>query len=224
MKKTPIDQDNFGHQHKVAPKGRKTGEEDFKSRVATFDPPKKDYNPKGMTNNMLGSVFDKPVTVSKPVYQEERPEPATYSIPGRETAATKQSHLGSTCPLTGKSSLAAYNAVPSKPEVIDMTINGLPEHMDARELKRASGAKHVISATVDEDKLKGICLGTGRIQIRLNQGETRDSVALNLVKNGWTVNEFTQDPRKQPNLTGIPKEKRTPASNAKMAKQAFLQS
>ena len=56
--------------------------------------------------------------------------------------------------------------------LIDLTVQGLPEHMDARELKKISGAKHVISATVDEDKLKGTCLGTGRIQIRLNQGET----------------------------------------------------
>lgn len=83
--------------------------------------------------------------------------------------------------------------------------------MDARELKKASGAKHVISSTVDEDNMKGVCLGTGRIKIRLNQGETLDSITLNLVKNGWTVNEYTQDPRKQPNLTGVPKEKKTPA-------------
>jgi len=161
MKKTPLDVDNFGHENKSAPKGRKTDDEDFKSRVSTFDPPKTDYNPSGMKTGMLSSVFDKPVTVSAPVYQEEAP--VTYAIPGRDTAATKQSQLGSTCPITGKSSLAAYGAVQAKPEVVDLTINGLPEHMDARELKKASGAKHVISSTVDEDNMRGICLGTGRI-------------------------------------------------------------
>lgn len=54
------------------------------------------------------------------------------------------------------------------PEVVDMEVSNLPQHFDARELKKASGARHVIKATVDEDNMKGICLGTGRIQIRLN--------------------------------------------------------
>lgn len=69
-----------------------------------------------------------------------------------------------------------------QPLVVDLSVSGLPEHMDARELKKTSGAKHVISTVVDEDRLKGTCLGTGRIQIRLNQGETLDSVTLNFAK------------------------------------------
>lgn len=94
--------------------------------------------------------------------------------------------------------------------------------MDARELKKVSGAKHVISSDVDEDRLKGTCLGTGRIQIRLNQGESLDSVTLNFVKNGWSVQEHTKDNRKCPDLTGIPKEKAKPAMDAKATKQQFL--
>jgi len=52
-----------------------------------------------------------------------------------------------------------------------------------------AGVKHVISATVDEDNMKGTCLGTGKVRVRLNQGETRDQIELNFVKNGIAVRE-----------------------------------
>lgn len=131
--------------------------------------------------------------------------------------------LASNDPLTGKSSLAGYHAVKEAPQVVDLVLSGLPASMDSRELKKISGAKHVISSEVEEDRLKGTCLGTGRIQIRLNQGESLDSVTLNFVKNGWTVEPFTQDNRKCPDLTGIPKEKPKPQMDAKTTKQKFLQ-
>jgi len=77
--------------------------------------------------------------------------------------------LASNDPFSGESSMKHYNAADgSKPEVIDLQLSNLPQHMEAKELKRMSGAKHVISCVVDEDNMKGICLGTGRIQIRLN--------------------------------------------------------
>lgn len=76
--------------------------------------------------------------------------------------------LASNDMITGKSSLQSYDMVKEPPRVIDLAIQGLPAYMDARELKKISGAKHVIQTTVDEDSLKGTCLGTGRIQIRLN--------------------------------------------------------
>lgn len=67
-----------------------------------------------MVNKMLGSVFDKPVSATKPV-QEVKAPVVDYAIPGRETKATKQSMLASHDPLTGKSSLEGYNAVKSDP-------------------------------------------------------------------------------------------------------------
>lgn len=127
--------------------------------------------------------------------------------------------LASNDPLTGKSSLAGYHAVKEAPQVADLVLSGLPASMDSRELKKISGAKHVISSEVEEDRLKGTCLGTGRIQMRLNQGESLDSVTLNFVKNGWTVEPFTKDNRKCPDLTGIPKEKAKPKMDAKTTKQ-----
>ena len=51
-------------------------------------------------------------------------------------------------------------------------MSNLKEDTQADNLKRISGSRHVISAVVDEDNMLGTCKGTGRIQIRLNNGET----------------------------------------------------
>lgn len=56
--------------------------------------------------------------------------------------------------------------------MIDLDIKGLPKSCDEFVMKRVAGVKHVISSTVDTDKLKGTCTGTGRMKIRLNEGET----------------------------------------------------
>ena len=40
---------------------------------------------------------------------------------------------------------------------------------------------------------------------------------------GFQVKEFEQDPRKRPNLTGIPKEQQKDISDSKFEKQSFLQ-
>jgi len=62
MKKTAVDMDNFGHEHKHTAKGRKTTD-DFKARSHAYEPVKKDYDPKAMVTKTLGSVFDKNTTV-----------------------------------------------------------------------------------------------------------------------------------------------------------------
>jgi hypothetical protein len=52
--------------------------------------------------------------------------------------------------------------------VVDLQLANLPGNSDLIGVKKMSGARHVISAALDEDNMKGICTGTGRIQIRLN--------------------------------------------------------
>ena len=89
--------------------------------------------------------------------------------------------LASNDPITGASSLQAYNA--NKPaneiRVIDLELKNLGENVDKIEVKRMSGARHVINVALDEDNMKGTCRGTGRIQIRLNQNENLDDIQLN---------------------------------------------
>lgn len=55
--------------------------------------------------------------------------------------------------VSGKSSLNHYHAVSCAPRVVDLNVYDLPTSMDAIELKKLSGARHVITSTVDEDKM-----------------------------------------------------------------------
>ena len=115
--------------------------------------------------------------------------------------------LASNNPATGETSLKGYDMTETAaPEVIDWVVSGLPPTMEATQLKKLAQVKHVIKATVDEDNFKGTCLGTGRIQIRLNHGETAENVRLNFLRRGFSVEDYVVDPRKRPNLTGPPKE------------------
>lgn len=75
---------------------------------------------------------------------------------------------------TQESSLRYYNEGQKPVEVVDLEVKGLPDNCQANTLKAVSGSKHVISAVVDEDNMKGTCVGTGRIQLRLSNGETID--------------------------------------------------
>lgn len=78
-----------------------------------------------------------------------------------------------------------------------------------------AGVKHVISAAVDEDNMKGICTGTGRIKVRLNPGETVEQVELNFARKGVMVKATSADPRKRPAMTGQPKEFAAEITNTK---------
>ena len=95
-------------------------------------------------------------------------------------------------------------------------------NIDLIGVKKMSGARHVISAALDEDNMKGICTGTGRIKIRLNQDENMDDIELNFARGGVMVNEFNKDSRKKPTMTGPPKEFAKEITNTKNRKQQFL--
>lgn len=76
---------------------------------------------------------------------------------------------------------------PAETKTVDLTLSNLPSTTETRDLKHFAGVKHVISANVDQDNMKGICTGTGKIQIRLNPGETLEQVELNFAKKGIMV-------------------------------------
>ena len=60
----------------------------------------------------------------------------------------------------------------AKGEVLDFDLSGLPESTDEISVKKCAGVKHVISTELVYDNMKGICMGEGRIKLRLNEGET----------------------------------------------------
>lgn len=62
--------------------------------------------------------------------------------------------------------------------VVDLDLKGLPESTQVEDLKKISGAKHVISAVIDQDSIRNICTGTGRVKLRLAANEDVDTVKL----------------------------------------------
>ena len=125
---------------------------------------------------------------------------------------------------TGDSSLHHYQSSQNaNPRVVDLVMSDLPPDCKAEDLKRISQSKHVFDASVEEDNMKGICSGNGRIKIRLSHNENAEQVKLNFLKKGIRVQEFSQDPRKRPVVTGIPKEKQKDITDHHYEKQQFLQ-
>lgn len=120
--------------------------------------------------------------------------------------------------------MAGYNkSENARPDVYELSLSGLGANVNAQDIKKMAGVKHVIAASVVEDNMKGTCVGTGTVKVRLNHGETREQVELNFTKNGVAVREAASDPRKRPNLTGAPKEFAKEVTNTKNQKQGFLQ-
>lgn len=229
MYKKPADvSDNSKHATGPKPKGRKVDDE-FKAGVRGFEPVKSDYtgyDHKDQKQNFLQSQFGSLPQYDRPSQKyDDQPayETTNVNLPGRETKATKQAFLASNDPFTGETTMKHYGvAESSKPSVVDLALYGLPEHFQAMDIKKLSGAKHIISATVEEDNFRGICTGTGRISIRLNQGENGDTVKLNFIKAGFIVRDFENDSRKKPFVTGLPKERAAEIVNHQLHKQKEL--
>ena len=80
-------------------------------------------------------------------------------------------------------------------------MKGLNENVGADDIKRIAGVKHVISATVDEDSIKNVCTGTGRIKLRLNPTEDLDVVKLQFLKAGYGVQEHSDETNKKASFT-----------------------
>ena len=180
------------------------------------------YNPRDRATAVLQGNYQKVYNI--------RPKSAAITssvlqarVAGRDTKATKQTILASNHLETHQTTLNHYKeGENSNPQVVDLVMSHLPPYANAETLKKISGSKHVFEATVDEDNLKGICAGTGRIKIRLNHGETADKVKLNFLRQGIHVQDHESDPRKRPVVTGIPREKSKEVTNHHYEKQLFL--
>jgi hypothetical protein len=80
-------------------------------------------------------------------------------------------------------------------------LSGLNEDVKPADLKKLAGVKHVVSSEVDCDNLKGTCKGTGRIKIRLNDGEDPETIRQRYVKEGILVQDFKNQPQKNSAFT-----------------------
>lgn len=113
ISKKKIDIDNVGHKSKGVAKGKKT-DDVFKAGSKGYEPVKKDYSGYSASNAKqanLGSALDsqfRPASAAVP-QDQNNPPVQSYTIPGRETKATKQAMLASNDPITGRSTLETYN-------------------------------------------------------------------------------------------------------------------
>ena len=78
----------------------------------------------------------------------------------------------------------------------------MPAQCDEAVLKRAAKVRHVIASEVDLDNLKGTCRGSGRIKIRLSDGETEAMIKNNLSRAGYWVSEHAENPKKNTAFSG----------------------
>ena len=112
---------------------------------------------------MLNGRYQQSSEWVAPVQQTANRVPETFQIEGRETKAIKQAMLASNSFATGESTLRHYHEGEKPVEVVDLVVGNLPSDCHANMLKKVSGSKHVINATVEEDNFRGICTGNGRI-------------------------------------------------------------
>jgi len=98
-------------------------------------------------------------------------------------------------------------------EVLDLDLGGLPEHCDEAAIKAAANVRHVIAAEVDTDNLKGTCKGTGRIKIRLSDGETERAVKNSLSRAGFWVAGHAENPKKNTAFSGPAKDDGVPKNS-----------
>lgn len=106
--------------------------------------------------------------------------------------------------------------------MVDLNLSNLPKNADVIGVKKMAGVKHVIGATVAENNMTGVCTGTGKIQIRLNHGETLEQVELNFASKGIMISENKPDHSKRPKMTGVPREHASEVTDHKNHKQKFL--
>lgn len=93
--------------------------------------------------------------------------------------------LNQDCPFTKYTSVK--DAAVANQQVVDLVISGLPSEAQPEDLKKISGAKHVVEATVDQDAIRNVCTGTGKIKVRLGESEDLEQVKLEFLKVGLDV-------------------------------------
>lgn len=143
------------------------------------------YNSKSCKYGNLKSALDThdySAQLSKPAPEvDNRPK---VNIQGKQTKATKVKELASS--ILGNEFLNGYENQ-KKADVLDLKISGLPGNSNIDDLKKAVGAKHIISTTIEVDSIKNTCTGNGRVQIRVQDGEDLDKIKMNLVKKGLSL-------------------------------------
>ena len=77
----------------------------------------------------------------------------------------------------------------------------MPSDTQAGDLRRLAGARHIVDAIVDHDTIKNQCVGSGKIRVRLGEGEDLEQIKGNLYQAGLDVRELQSNASKRPTFT-----------------------
>jgi hypothetical protein len=124
----------------------------------------------------MSSAFDN--SEHKAYVRQQEVEVTTSPVKGKnQSQNAKLEFLSSSINnLQGSDANKYFHQKQNKGEIIDLVLDGLGPNFDEIEVKKIANVKHVISSEVDIDALKGVCKGTGRIKIRLNEGEDKEQI------------------------------------------------
>jgi hypothetical protein len=103
--------------------------------------------------------------------------------------------------LQGVDANKFFHQPQNKGEVVDFVLSGLQSNIDEIEVKKIANVKHVVSTQIDVDNLKGTCVGTGRIKIRLNEGEDPEAIKQRFISKNILVQDFKIQPNKATGFT-----------------------
>lgn len=93
--------------------------------------------------------------------------------------------------------ISKYQQAQAQSTIVDFDLKGLPEATQPEDLKKIAAVKHVINVVVDTDSIRNICLGTGRIKLRLAENEDVDNVKLQFLKAGYGIQDHEENPKKK---------------------------
>lgn len=139
-----------------------------------------------------------------PAQYQQEPEPVEkveFNNISKKTTAIKVKELCSDVLGTGSAAAKYANMDNKETVVVDLDLKNLKETTDKEEIKKISGVKHVISAAVDTDSIRNVCVGTGRIKMRLGPDDDLECIKFQYQKKGITVEEHSENPCKKSAFT-----------------------
>lgn len=107
--------------------------------------------------------------------------------------------LGQDCPFEKYSTVR--DPAKAHSQVYDLVISGLPQTTQADDIKKITGAKHLVEVIVDHDAINNACTGTGKVRVRLGEDESLDLVKLDFAKAGYDVRESSTSQGLKPAFT-----------------------
>lgn len=84
-----------------------------------------------------------------------------------------------------------------------LELKNLPPSTTNEDVRSTAGAKHVIESTTNIDNIKNECIGTGKFQCRLGEGESQEQIVERFENQGIEVQIPDQKIKKKNNYKDL---------------------